>query len=434
MSREDKSGNLTIPAREPGQGVLGTLLRHQSRPQGRLPDEASEAQAPAEWWLDPSVAQALYRLLHQINPPGDAWEQAIDRLGDVHGRGVVCGELIFLLTRLKLEPAAALHYWPTVLAHRAKLARLLGHPVDLRVGLMSYFLLDVERHFDRPTVVERDWIEYARASAYIDEVTGLPNHRFFRDQLRREMDRSVRANTPLSLVLVDADNFKAVNDVFGHEAGNAVLVSLGQLLRRRVQVGHVVARYGGEEFVVLLPSTPKAEAAALAETLRHAVVAHRFPVQEGAAPLALTISLGLATCPADAHDEADLIVAADRALHEAKAAGKNQVCLYGASTRSYARRRVACAGKLRPVEFAESPLQTVQIGEGGLSFRTECRLAVGTLLEAAITLGTDDEVQFAGRVVWTSSVETGGYETAIQFIEQGHAGRERLVRWLGAQP
>jgi hypothetical protein len=73
----------------------------------------------------------------------------------------VCGELIFLLTRLKLEPAAALHYWPTVLAQRAKLARLWGQPVDLRVGLMSYFL-DVERRLDRPTVVEMDWTSTRR--------------------------------------------------------------------------------------------------------------------------------------------------------------------------------------------------------------------------------------------------------------------------------
>ena len=345
----------------------------------------------------------------------------------------MCGELIFLLTRLKLEPADALHYWPTVLAHRAKLARLWGQPVDLRVGLMSYFL-DVERHLDRPTVVEMDWIERATASAYIDEVTGLPNHRFFRDQLRREIDRSLRANTPLSLIFVDIDDFKAVNDVFGHEAGNAVLASVGRLLRRSLQVGHVVARYGGEEFVVILPSTPKSEAASLAESVRCAVVSHRFPVKEGVAPPALTISLGLATSPADARDDSDLIVAADRALYEAKAAGKNQVCLYGASRRSYTRRTVARAGKVRPVGSAESSIQTLEIGEGGLSFRAECRLAVGTLLEAVINLGRDVEVQLAGRAVWTGSVETGGYETAIQFIEQGHAGRDRLVRWLRTQP
>ena len=394
--------------------------------------ENSEAQAPSEWWLDRSVAQSLFKLLHQVSRPSDAWEREVDRLGDAHGHGVVCGELIFLLIRLRLEPADAQRYWPTVLAHRTKLAHLWGQPVDLRVALMSYFL-DVERHFDRPTVVEMDWIEHAAASAYIDELTGLPNHRFFRDQLQRELDRSLRANTPVSLVLVDADDFKSVNDVFGHEVGNAVLASLGRFLRQCIPAGHVVARYGGEEFVLLLPSTPKTEAASIAEALRSAVASHRFSTKPGATPLALTMSLGLAACPADARQGVDLIVAADRALYEAKAAGKNQVCLYGASKRSFARRSLACPGIIRPVGRAESPIETVEIGEGGLSFRTECRLALGTLLEAAITLGCDDEVQLAGRVVWTRSVETGGYETAIQFIEPGHADRERIIRWLGTR-
>jgi len=413
-----------------GRDMTRPSSGNQGEIQGRWPEEATDP--PSEWWLDRGAARMLFRHLKQITLSCDALEQEIVRLGDVHGRGVVYGEAIFLLTRLKLEPAEALHHWPRVLAHRTQLASRWGHPVDLRVGLMSYFL-DVERHLNRPTVVEMDWIERAAASAYVDEVTGLPNHRFFRDQLRREIDRSLREGTPVSLILADADDFKAVNDCFGHEAGNEVLASLSRLLREGVQPGHVVARYGGEEFVVLLPSTPKAEAAMIAERLREDVASHQFHVKAGAAPLTLTISLGLATCPADARDDGDLISAADVTLYGAKAAGKNRVGLFGASTRSYARRRVACGGNVRCLGSVEYPAQTIEVGEGGLSFHSECPVDLETLIEVTLGLGPGDEVQLAGRVVWTRPVDAGGYETAIRFIERGHPCRERLVRWLGVQ-
>jgi hypothetical protein len=149
--------------------------------------------------------------------------------------------------------------------------------------------------------------------------------------------------------------------------------------------------------------------------------------------VALTISLGLATCSADACDDAGLIGAADDALYGAKAAGKNRVGLFGASTRSYARRRVVCGGNVRCLGAVEYPAQTIEVGEGGLSFRSACPVELETLLEVTLALGQGDEVQLAGRVVWTRPIDTGGYETAIRFIERGHPCRERLARWLGAQ-
>ena len=382
------------------------------------------APPPSEWWLDRSVAQRLYALL-EARAHG-ALEQAIEALDRTRGDGVILAEAIFLLTQLKLAPAEAQWHWPRVRGHTERLAGRLECPIDLRVGLLSYFL-DVNRQLEQPTIVEMGWIERARASAYLDELTGLPNLRFFREELRREIDRSLHEGWPLSLILIDLDNFKAINDRFGHEAGNAVLFRVAQLLRETVDQRNFVARYGGDEFTVLLPSTRKTEAWHVADAVRAAVASPAFDVRTDPSPFLPTVSLGIATCPADAPAGTELTVSADRALYDAKAAGKNRVVLYGDSTRSYARRRVACHGRILPVGALEHPIEVVAIGQGGLAFRSDQPFALQTLVEATVALPNGADCRVAGRIAWCRCLGVGQFETAIRFVEQDTA-----LRSLGA--
>ena len=162
-----------------------------------------------------------------------------------------------------------------------------------------------------------------RLAAITDGLTGLRTRRYFEEALRHQSASSERHGTPLSLLLLDIDHFKRVNDTFGHNGGDRVLVEVTHRLRELIRPGDVVARYGGEEFAVLLPSTGPEQAYEIAERIRRGV---------GAAPIAVaetrlsrvTVSIGLAGLPAAGTTE-ELVLAADRALYAAKHAGRDRV-------------------------------------------------------------------------------------------------------------
>ncbi len=170
--------------------------------------------------------------------------------------------------------------------------------------------------------------EKIKALSYTDGMTGLHNYRFFTLRLREEIARARRNHMPVSLLIMDVDFFKNYNDTLGHPAGDEVLRQLSAILKHTVRDNDIVARYGGEEFAIILPSTGKKGAAALAERIRKKVEKHKFPDEEVQPNGTLTISIGCATYPDDAVIMEDLIVAADRALYSAKAQGRNRVVFF----------------------------------------------------------------------------------------------------------
>lgn len=159
--------------------------------------------------------------------------------------------------------------------------------------------------------------------AITDVVTLVRNHRFFQDQLKIEVERALRHGRKLSLVMVDIDHFKALNDKFGHPAGDAVLRQVAKRLNDGVRTLDTVARYGGEEFGLILPDTDEPGAALVAERLCAAMAATPFQGQDFG-PITVTISLGVASLPEHASTSHDLVRKADNALYIAKRQGRNQ--------------------------------------------------------------------------------------------------------------
>lgn len=158
-----------------------------------------------------------------------------------------------------------------------------------------------------------------------DELTGLNNFRHFMYSIDVEMERTRRSGKPVSLVILDIDNFKRTNDVLGHEFGNQVLVMVANVLKGALRKLDVPCRYGGEEFVIILPDTSLSSATALADRLRDAVAATSTPSEDG--PVTVTISCGVDVFGLnDTRTAREFIDAADRQLLRAKAGGKNRVC------------------------------------------------------------------------------------------------------------
>lgn len=160
-----------------------------------------------------------------------------------------------------------------------------------------------------------------------DGLTGLYNHRTFYILLEDELARAQRFKRPVSLLLLDIDYFKRVNDTHGHLTGDAVIRGLGELLDREARIMDRVCRYGGEEITIILPETGLETAINVAERLRAAIEAQPFDVH-AVAPLHITASIGVASFPAHADNAQALVAAADAALYTAKQNGRNQTVCY----------------------------------------------------------------------------------------------------------
>jgi diguanylate cyclase (GGDEF)-like protein len=163
-------------------------------------------------------------------------------------------------------------------------------------------------------------ISRLQQDALFDVVTGLRNHRYFQVRLREEIQRTDRNARPTGLIFFDLDNFKAINDRFGHAVGDYVLSEVSRVLEANARSSDIVCRYGGEEVAVILPETTVDEAVNVAERLRQAV--ERRNDQPGPA---VTVSAGVASYPENADSSDLLISSADAALYAAKRAGKNRI-------------------------------------------------------------------------------------------------------------
>ena len=157
-----------------------------------------------------------------------------------------------------------------------------------------------------------------------DELTQIPNRRYFTNELTKEIERSKRFSTTLSLIILDIDKFKYYNDTYGHNFGDNILQSIAKFLSETIRKIDFVARYGGDEFVIFMPETEKSMANVLAERLQKELSQYSFKNHE--LPIKNTVSIGIACFPNDAKNIDELMHNADVALYKAKREGGNRFC------------------------------------------------------------------------------------------------------------
>jgi two-component system chemotaxis response regulator CheY len=199
---------------------------------------------------------------------------------------------------------------PELVARLNVARRLLATQEELRL---------LSEELERLHVELRRQNERLADLAASDGLTGLKNHRHFRDALELGVSLASRQEVPFSLIMLDVDHFKQYNDAFGHPAGDDVLCDLARTLRESVRDHDVVARYGGEEFVLLLPLTGAEDARAVAERIRRAIAASDWPLRP------IRASLGIATTGPEVTTPTRLLELADRALYRSKAEGRDRV-------------------------------------------------------------------------------------------------------------
>jgi diguanylate cyclase (GGDEF)-like protein len=199
---------------------------------------------------------------------------------------------------------------------------------DLRraseVGALGYITdptdLDLLLARTRTLLEFKAYLDVCEEAAFTDHLTGLANRRRFERQLEREVNRTLRLGHPFSLLMLDIDNFKRVNDNFGHNVGDEAIRRIGRVLREETRGIDLAARIGGEEFAVLLVETELGRGLEVAERLRVAIKNMTIPSAGH-----ITASFGVAECPSCAQTSIDLLKAADNLLYQAKGGGRDQV-------------------------------------------------------------------------------------------------------------
>jgi len=171
--------------------------------------------------------------------------------------------------------------------------------------------------------------EYYKDLSNSDGLTQIGNYRHFHHVLRLEIDRQKRYGRPLTLLMIDIDDFKRTNDRYGHLIGDMVLIKIASLLRDEVRGFDFVARYGGDEFTVILPEVSEKAAVAVGRRIMRAIALQEFSSPEYKDIGPVSVTLGIASFPRDAGDAQGLVAKADRAMYAGKSAGKNCLCVFG---------------------------------------------------------------------------------------------------------
>lgn len=229
-------------------------------------------------------------------------------------------KVLFYITYKTFSPEKAKKLWEEILKHKYYLSKVLKRNVEITVASLDY-LTNIKDEIENPKLVGESFIGKIVELSSIDSLTKLYNRIYFFNKIKEEFTRFSRYNITFSIIMLDIDNFKAVNDKFGHQKGDEVLIKLGYIINSLFRELDTCARYGGEEFMILLPHTDIDKAYIIAERLRKKVE-NIFRKD-----LKVTVSIGISNCPKSSKTLKLLIKKVDEALYRSKKNGKNQTCI-----------------------------------------------------------------------------------------------------------
>lgn len=237
-------------------------------------------------------------------------------------REIFYSTLLFLLTHLEFSENEARLHWAKVRERFTHIRTAMNRDISMRVALIDYFTTDY-KILKNPIVIEIFLYEITEKQAMVDELTGLYNFRHFQRALQAEYKRAIRYRQKFSIVFMDLDNLKSVNDKCGHLEGDDVLRQIGSIISAQKRTEDIVCRYGGDEFVFLLPQTTCDGTYIFMDRLR-SHIEQCFSDRK----CKVTVSAGIADYPDDSEDLSMLLEHADAALYEAKKRGKNQIIVW----------------------------------------------------------------------------------------------------------
>lgn len=251
--------------------------------------------------------------------PSSTQKKWIQRLQQDRGDGFY-RDIIFALTGCRYSGSEAHKTWKEIIAHREVLTQVLGRNPGVVMAALDWLTNVSAEKSKEFSLIESGKLENILERAVLDGLTNFYDHDTLILLIEKELERARRHSEMVSLLMLDIDNFKQVNDEFGHQKGDEVLTRMADIIRETIRVIDIAGRYGGEEFSIILPETNITEAIRSAQRLRKRIEASFSQDQSG-----LTVSIGVACFPVDGSSVDALVKKADEALYMAKSIGKNCV-------------------------------------------------------------------------------------------------------------
>lgn len=353
----------------------------------------------------------------------------IQALNAKHGQEVYT-HVFQILTNLDLDSAEAELHWNNIIAHTKDLSAALGHEGNLRTVVCDYFC-SVNKSLQNPKIIEIHLFEKIAKASTIDHLTGLLNRNAFDEMLSREISRAKRHDSSLSLLFLDLDDFKQVNDTMGHVAGDRVLIKIAQLIMAEKRSEDIAARYGGEEIAILLPEISKADGWLIGERIRQKV--DESEIRYEGKNIKMTLSGGLASFPIDAGDGLTLLKNADKAMYRAKSFGKNNISYFSMDKRRNIRVEYNTFIEIQELGIHGKPVFTASaksLSVSGILLESNDTLETGAKIQINIPLSPKNHILVIGTVVRSEKTDSGRYNISVSFVGSDKVMKNEISSYL----
>lgn len=355
---------------------------------------------------DPSCEEGLIQKLEALHFPSNE---------DTY----IYSSILKVFTSLEIEETEAKNIWEEIIKNKEKLSICLQRPVSFRVALLDYFTFQNQK-FRNPKIIEFQVYSDTEKLILVDDLTKLYNRRHFETALLREYKQSIRYQLNLSLLVIDIDDFKKINDTYGHTMGDEILKEVAKKIVTNLRMEDTACRIGGEEFAIIFPQSNEVQALNAAKKLLEACRS----IQISEKPV--TISGGLVSFPDKVNRMEDIYDFADRALYTAKNSGKNQIVVYSNEKRNSFRFEtnldLYC---ILPNKTIRSISRNISIT--GIAFETEDDLTLHESIPVILRESeSSEEFQAKIKVVRKEKLEHGMFQMGATFTELSEESQSKL--------
>ncbi len=341
-------------------------------------------------------------------------QKKIDYLIDKYSKNIF-SMILYKLTGLKLPPTEAKDIWGSIVSHKHHLKKILRRDAGIYVSALDYLLNITTGLLKSPVITNEKYFNNLKKNILIDETTGLYNFNYSQKKINEEISEAKRYKSPLSILIIDIDDFRKINEYMGLDEANNILIDVANCLKSSIRSNDIAVRYEGGKFAIILSHTGKKNALIVGEKLRKKIENLKSAKQ-------ITISGGVSTFLIDTKKNAtELFNIANSALYRAKYEGKNRICDYPQERRKF--KRIPITDKLKiKIQVINPPLlqkkikKIKNISKGGIAFYIEnIQLKEADYVEGTILQGNSN-IKFIGQVSWCSIIEDNLYEIGIKFL------------------
>ncbi len=335
-------------------------------------------------------------------------------------------------TSLELSPQESSSLWEKTVAHREEMRQRLNRNVSI-ITAMNDLLDLLGKNNIKKQIIETRKLEQILANTTKDSLTGLYNRTYFNEICRQQVHFSQRYQNSLSILFLDIDNFKHINDTYGHTVGDSALKMVASIINTAKRSSDISARFGGEEFILLMPQTTSDNACLVGERIRKEIEKTSFLCN--GKKFHLTISGGIASSPQHAQTAEELIIMADSALYLAKGAGKNTIRTFKEEKRRYLRMPLCEPIIIQELDFTHGKIYSgvsKNISMGGMLFQCKKAIPTDTLLKLSIPVDKTDPLFLIGRVLRVNKANEKNFDIAlsISFQEMAQKANNEIANFL----